>query len=141
MRMIETAGSAILVSMRCSTSAAGERRSRRRRLWPGFAVAGLLIGLLASSPLAEASAPRAYRQSFNRISVQLRLAIEAHPAELSADMLSSETVCGMAERSEARGESQEAQADWSTLSQAVHELCRRLTAGDSIIQATCSAFL
>ena len=108
--------------MRRPTSPAGDRRSRRRRLWPGIAFAGLMIGLLASSALAEASAPRAYRQGFNRISVQLRLAIEIRPAELSAYMLTSETVCGMAERSEARGDNQGAQADWSTLSQAVHEL-------------------
>jgi hypothetical protein len=52
----------------------------------------------------------------------LRLAIEIRPEELGEYMRSSEIVCGLAERSETRGDSQGAQSGWSTLSQAVHEL-------------------
>ncbi len=105
-----------------STSPTSERRPRRSRHRLAIVLAGLTIGLLASSAVAEAGAPGSYRRSLDRINVQLRLAIEIHPAALSEYMRTSEIICGLAERSEARGDGQTAQSDWSTLSQTVHEL-------------------
>lgn len=108
--------------MRRSASLTGKRRPRESWFRPGIVLVGLIVGLMASSAVAEASVPSSYRRSLNRIDVQLRLAIEVHPAQLSEYMRFSEIVCGLGERSEARGDSQAAQADWSTLSQTVHEL-------------------
>jgi hypothetical protein len=82
----------------------------------------LTAGLLATGGAAQALAPSPFRRSLNRIDRQLRLAIETRPAVLGEYMRSSEIVCGLAERSEARGDSQTSGSGWTTLSQTVDEL-------------------
>lgn len=120
MRMARLACSAMLSSMRCLRSASVNSSRRGAR----FAVLliAVMAGVSACSPVAEAGAPIAYRRSLRQIDTQLRLAIESRPGELAEYMRSSEIICGVAERSQARGDREGAESGWRTLSQAVQEL-------------------
>lgn len=103
-------------------TAATLRRARSPHL--AVALVGMMVAvaLPGSAGAAQAGSPGSYRRSLRRIDRQLRLAIETRPAVLGEYMRSSEIICGLGERAEARGDRQESRSDWSTLSQAVVEL-------------------
>lgn len=122
MRMTGPRRSGILASMRSPAPPPESRWARGRSLGLAVVLAGLMVGLPASDAVARAGSPSPYRRSLNRIDAQLRLAIESRPAVLGEYMRSSEIVCGLAERSEARGDAEGSRSNWTTLSQTVEEL-------------------
>jgi hypothetical protein len=86
-------------------------------------VAMLAVAIAASSAWAAAG-PSPFRRDLHRVDGPLRMAIEYGPAELGEALISSETLCRLAEETEARGEVDQAAADWSALTQVVEEIDR-----------------
>jgi hypothetical protein len=84
----------------------------------------LVVAIVASSAWAAAAGPSPFRHDLRRIDGRLRMAIEYGPAELGEGLIASETLCRLAEKTEARGESDKAAADWSALTQIVEEVDR-----------------
>ncbi|HEX8752989.1 MAG TPA: hypothetical protein VF731_06190 [Solirubrobacterales bacterium] len=82
------------------------------------------VAVALAAPAAYA-APSPFKHDLARASAHLRIAIEIRPSQLAEYLGSSELVCGLGERSAARGDESRAQANWTTLSQIVGELDRR----------------
>ena len=82
----------------------------------------LTVAIASSGAWATSSGPSPFRHDLHRIDGRLRMAIEYGPAELGEGLIASETLCRLAEKTEARGEADQAAADWSALTQLVEEV-------------------
>lgn len=100
------------------------KRRKGRAVWLAAWVATLTAAIVASSAWATAGGPSPFRHDLHRIDRSLRMAIEYGPAELGEGLIASETLCRLAEKTEARGEVDQAAADWSALTQLVEEVDR-----------------
>jgi hypothetical protein len=78
------------------------------------------VALAATSPAAAASGP--LRHDLGLVNAHLRIAIEYAPAELGESLRTAELVCGLGERTTARGEADLASADWTTLGQLIDQV-------------------
>lgn len=94
------------------------------RLLALFAVAVAATALFASSASASPGGAGPFRHDLSRIDARLRMGIEYAPIDLLEGLSTSENVCRLAAKVEERGDTERADADWSTLSQLVEELDR-----------------
>lgn len=92
-------------------------KARRGAWWLSAAAA---LALLV--PAGAAAAPSHYRHDLRRLDAHLRVALEFAPEQLGEGLGTSENVCRLAAKAEAKGEVDLAADDWSTLSQLVSEL-------------------
>lgn len=95
------------------------------RAWSRAAgVVAIALVLLATSAGTASAEPSPFRHDLHRIDGRLRMAIEYGPAELGEGLVASESLCRLAERAEARGETDQAADDWSALVHMVEEIDR-----------------
>lgn len=100
------------------------KRRKGRAAWLAAWVATLTVAIVASGAWAASGGPSPFRHDLRRIDGRLRMAIEYGPAELGEGLIASEALCRLAEKTEARGEAEQAAADWSALTQLVEEVDR-----------------
>lgn len=84
-----------------------------------LAIAAVSIALARP---AEAAPSPSFYSGASRLDDALRNALERQPEGLLKSLGASERVCGLGEGAEARGETEAAEADWSTLNQIVERL-------------------
>lgn len=85
-------------------------------------VLAIAAAIAAGATLAEAATAGSYYSAASRLEGAMRNAIERQPEGLLKSLTTSERVCGLGESAEARGETESAEADWSTLNQVVELL-------------------
>lgn len=85
-------------------------------------VLAIIASVATGVPPAEAAPTPAFYRDASRLEGALRRAIERQPEGLLKSLATSERVCGLGEGAEARGETESAEADWSTLNQVVELL-------------------